>query len=77
MYGSVQKKKQIGMERRLFPVVGMVLFVSLYPFIWYLFTKDHSCSHSYFTWRELGISVFGILMTGVIGIRESAEKIVG
>lgn len=66
-------KKQIRIERSLFPVMGMVLFVSLYPFIWYLFTKDHSCCHSYFTWRELGISVFGILTTGVIGIGESAE----
>ncbi len=66
-------KKQIRIERSLFPMMGMVLFVSLYPFIWYLFTKDHSCCHSYFTWRELGISVFGILTTGVIGIGESAE----
>lgn len=70
-------KKHIRMERSHFPVLGMVLFVSLYPFIWYLFTKDHSCCHSYFTWRELGISVFGILMAGIIGIRESSEKIVG
>lgn len=66
-------KKHIKMEQSLFPIVGMSLFVSLYPFIWYLFTKDHSCCHSYFTWRELGISVFGILTAGVIGIGESAE----
>ena len=61
-------------DRKRFPAVGMVLAVSAYPFFWYLFTKDHSCCHSYFTWRELGISVFGIMMAGVIGIREFAEK---
>lgn len=56
--------------------MGAILFVSFYPFLWYLFTKNHSVGHYYYTWRELGISVFGILMAGVIGIREFAEKIV-
>lgn len=61
-------------DRKWFPAVGMVLAVSVYPFFWYLFTKDHSCCHSYFTWRELGISVFGILTAGIMGITKSAEK---
>lgn len=67
-------KKHIRIERRLFLVLGAILFVSLYPFFWYLFTKDHSCCHSYFTWRELGISVFGVLTAGVMGIRAFGEK---
>lgn len=64
----------MAVDRKLLPVVGTVLAVSVYPFFWYLLTKDHSCSHSYFTWRELGISVFGILTAGIIGIQKSAEK---
>ena len=66
--------RHIRIERSLFPAAGMILFVTLYPFFWYLFTKDHSCCHSYFTWREMGISVFGILTVGVMGLRESMEK---
>ena len=71
-----KKKKRIVADRKRFPIVGAILFVSLYPFLWYLFTKDHSCCHSYFTWRELGISVFGILTAGVAGIGGLEEKTV-
>lgn len=69
-------KKRIVADRKRFPIVGAVLFVSLYPFLWYLFTKDHSCCHSYFTWRELGISVFGLVTAGVAGIGGFEEKTV-
>lgn len=62
-------KNHIRVKRERFPIVAMLLFVSMYPLFWYLVTKNHSCSHSYFTWRELAISVFGILMAGVTGIR--------
>ncbi len=62
-------KNRIAVKRELFPVIGMLFIVSAYPFFWYLVTKNHSCSHSYFTWRELAITVFGILMAGVIGLR--------
>lgn len=68
--------KQVRIQWSLFPAVGTIIFVSLYPFFWYLFTKDHSCCHSYFTWRELGISVFGIMTAGVIGIRGFVKNIV-
>lgn len=67
---AVRIKNHIGMEWRLLPCAGMILAVSLYPFVWYLFTKNHSCNHAYFTWRELAISVFGILMLGIIRIRQ-------
>lgn len=68
-------KKHIGIERRLILFEGMILAVSAYPFVWYLFTKDHSCCHSYFTWRELGISIFGILVIGVMRIRQFADTV--
>lgn len=71
---AVRVKDHIGVDRSLLPLEGMLLAVSLYPFVWYLFTKDHSCCHSYFTWRELGISVYGIFMIGVIRIRQFRES---
>lgn len=67
-------QRHVGIDRNLISAVGMIWLVSLYPFIWYFFTKDHSCCHSYFTWRELGISMFGVLTAGVMGIRASGEK---
>jgi len=70
----VRMKNHIGMEQRLLPCMGMIFAVSAYPFVWYLFTKDHSCNHSYFTWRELAVSVFGIFMIGVVRIRQFAES---
>jgi hypothetical protein len=55
-------KKREGADRRMLPAVAEILFVSLYCFVWYFFTENHSCDNSYFTWRELGITVYGILM---------------
>lgn len=40
---------------------GMILLVSLYPFFWYFLTMHHSSDNSYFTWRELSISIYSIL----------------
>lgn len=71
---AVRVKDHIGVDRSLLPLVGMLLMVSLSPFVWYFFTKNHSSSHSYFTWRELAISVFGILMSGVVRIRQFRES---
>jgi len=71
---TVRWKKKIRADQQMFWLEGMLFLVSLYPFFWYLFTKDHSSSHSYFTWRELGISVSGILMIGVIRIRQFMDS---
>lgn len=71
---AVRVKDHIGLDRSLLSLSGMLLVVSLYPFGWYFFTKNHSSSHSYFTWRELGISVYGILMISVIRIRQFRES---
>lgn len=51
------------LKKNILPSLGIMLLVSLYPFVWYYFTMHHSTDNSYFTWRELAISVFGILMT--------------
>lgn len=65
-------KKHITFNKNFFSCIGVILFVTLYPFIWYFFTQNHSSNHSYFTYRELAISVFGVLMIGVINIKKSA-----
>lgn len=67
---ALRIKNHIGVEKKLPLYIVAILFVSCYPFIWYLFTKNHSCSHSYFTWRELAISVFGLLMIVVARVKE-------
>lgn len=47
---------------RPLPGTAAILLVSLYPFLWYYLTMHHSSDNSYFTWRELSISVYGILL---------------
>lgn len=56
-------KNHCSLNKNMLPSLGIMLLVSLYPFVWYYFTMHHSTDNSYFTWRELAISVFGILMT--------------
>lgn len=48
--------------RKPVPGTAAIILVSLYPFLWYYLTMHHSSDNSYFTWRELSISVYGILM---------------
>lgn len=55
-------KNHCSLKINMLPSLGILLLVSLYPFVWYYFTMHHSTDNSYFTWRELAISVFGILM---------------
>ena len=54
-------KNRTRINKKLLSCMGMILFVSLYPFIWYFLTKNHSSGHSYFTYRELATSIFGVL----------------
>lgn len=61
--------KRITFDIKLLPCMGVILLVTAYPFIWYFFTTNHSSNHNYFTYKELAISVFGILMIGLIGIK--------
>jgi hypothetical protein len=55
-------------DKRMLPGMGVAFCVTTYPYIWYFFTENHSSCHSYFTWRELGISVFGILLLLVMAM---------
>ena len=62
-------RRRIAIEKSSLSRIATLFFVSAYPFIWYAFTKEHSSCHSYFTWHELAISVFGILTIGSLMIR--------
>lgn len=63
-------KNYIIVDKKLIPCMCAILSVSIYPFVWYLFTENHSTIHYWYTYRELAISVFGILMIGVISIKK-------
>lgn len=41
--------------------VAAVIISSLIPFAWYLVTINHSFIHSWFTFRELSITVYGVM----------------
>lgn len=62
-------KKYNIIDKTLLPCTCVLLFASIYPFIWYFFTENHSSIHYWFTYRELAISVFGILMICVINVK--------
>lgn len=60
---------------RPLPGTVMILLVSLYPFLWYYLTMHHSSDNSYFTWRELSISVYGVLMALAVNSGVSRKKL--
>lgn len=67
----IKKRQRINIK--MLPCVGVVLLVSAYPFIWYYLAMEHSSCHAHFTWRELAISVFGIIMVGVINCKKKDD----
>ena len=67
-------KEHIILNTKLLPCMGVILFVTIYPFIWYFFTTNHSSNHNYFTYKELAISVFGILMIVAINIKDAKKE---
>lgn len=36
------------------------MFIACYPFFWYIVFRNHSYIHYWFTYREIGISIFAI-----------------
>lgn len=77
VYILVSMLKNLRCTRRFLPGTWVILAVSLYPFIWYYIVLEHSWVHSFFTWRELAISVWGMLMIGIANmgpVRDIADK---
>lgn len=66
----IRIKRHRMIRKETLPSLGIMLLVSLYPFAWYFVAAEHSMHHSHFVWREMGISVYGILMIGemVLGL---------
>ncbi|MCI8760719.1 MAG: hypothetical protein HFJ34_06395 [Clostridia bacterium] len=58
-------------------IVIPLLFVSLYPYIWYFTFAGHSMIHSYFTYRAQAIAVLGVLCSMIQCIDFASIKIKG
>ena len=44
------------------------------PIAWYVVTGNHSYMHFWFTYRELAILIFAILIWGTVNVVECMEK---
>lgn len=58
--GKLKKKLQSG-QKLEFPVVFLLILIALIPFAWYFLSGSHSYIHYWYTYRELGITVFALL----------------
>lgn len=49
------------MKKQMLNILVPCLFVAAYPFVWYTVLKNHSFIHSFFTYRELAITLYAVL----------------
>ncbi|MCC6095227.1 MAG: hypothetical protein LIV24_09470 [Eubacterium sp.] len=61
----VFKKYRIQLDRNK---VFSLALVCLYPFVWYMVLWNHSVIHNWMAYRELVISVFGVLCIGAVSM---------
>lgn len=55
-----QRKREPAPElRSALPTLAIIAVCAMTPFVWYLATANHSYLHSWFTFRELSIFLFG------------------
>lgn len=52
------KNKKVVVPQPLIPTI----MISLYPFIWYSISKNHSYIHYWYTYRELAVTMFASIM---------------
>lgn len=48
-------------DKRNWMAVMVLLVISIYPFMWYYISKNHSYQHAFFTYRSMSVFVFGIV----------------
>lgn len=48
-----------------------IIIVSLYPFLWYRIVANHSIIHAWMTYRNLVVTIFGILMSLCLLLNET------
>ena len=58
---TLSKKYMIKVDSYLF----IYLIIALYPFIWYIFVKNHSATHSRIEQRELAVSIMAIVYSAI------------
>lgn len=51
-----------------------ILFVAMYPYIWYLVMSNHSQIHYWYTYRTQLVALFGVLVFVVSILREKDKK---
>lgn len=80
-YYGTQFKRKIDLKQKV-SFDGLVLFglIALVPIVWYLLAGSHSYIHYWYTYRELGISIFAVLagitrLTIIHGEEVNEEKI--
>jgi hypothetical protein len=66
--------KHESIDRSMLPSAAVIMLVSAYPFIWYYLTQMHSSNHCWFVWRELGISVYGLLTLMFATLRDRVSE---
>lgn len=60
-------KNKVWKEKKSFLKLIPFIFIASMPFAWYLFAKNHSMIHYWFTYRGLAMTIFSIL-TGIVVI---------
>lgn len=58
------------------PTRSMVLtfsFITILPFLWYAVLKNHSYLHQFFTYRNLSVTIFGLICFFIESLREANE----
>lgn len=55
----------IVLRKKLHKKNFVLLIIAIMPFAWYFVLNNHSYNHTWFTYRELGISVYSLLLFGV------------
>jgi len=65
--------KGIKLKKGMFYVLIPCLLISFYPMVWYVVLKNHSYIHYWFTYRELGISLYAFITFAMIYIGGGGE----
>lgn len=62
-------------EKRAWMCSGVMLIISMYPYIWYFVLMEHSWLHHWFTYRAQIVTLFGVCMTLIRLIDQQQAKI--
>ena len=61
-------------DRKTISAYVPILFVALYPYVWYLVMSNHSQIHHWYTYRAQLVALFGGIIFLISILRETEEK---